>query len=465
MAGREAQMSARMIIAVLLLCAAAWLAGCSGALPGWGRETINRPAAPGADGNDASPGAGGGGNNPPAPPSGGDDGGNNPPPPPGGGGGGNSPAPEDVIGAVQYDAAHAAVHIEVAYSAGEDVQLELACTAGAEVVDGDTHLIAGGVGAVDVTLEFTDPDVLTTVLYITAYRAADNGWLCEEQWDCPRPLFLSAPLYDFVQAKLTGHCYAVDTAEVTLTLTLPAGASAVGGGTRQFTGEGDYEYQLVLDPVEFQGGTAAVAAADQYGNAHQRSVALSAQTYAADTIYIYAADGAAQVGQPVTVIVATGRPAHPLQFLADCAVTIESAGTYVPGSFNYGAPGGARTDADGLWGLMGIPDGQFLDLGDNLVPGLGRAVPVGRRAYEFAIVSQGPYPAADAGGVLFNFQLSFDAPGTYHLGLQQMDGVFDALYYCDADANNYHWGSLLADAYGVLDPGVANFSNVITVSP
>jgi hypothetical protein len=458
-------MTRRVIILVLLLCAAAWLTGCSGALPGWGRESIDHPAAPGTDWNDQSPG--GGGNPPPAPPSSGDDDNNPPPPPPGGGGDDDNqpPVAEDVIGAVQYDRAHAAVHIEVDYSAGVDVLLNLACSGGAEITGGNTHLMAGGQGAVDVTLEFTDPELLAAVLDITAYRASDSAWLCEEQWGCDRPLYLTAPLFDAAQARLTGYCNAADTAEVTIALTLPAGAAAVGGGTQQFTGSGDYEYQLVLDPLAFQGGTATIAAADQYGNAHQRSVDLSEQAYAADTLYAYAPGGAAQVGEPVTVVVATGRPAHPLQFLADCSVTIESQGAYVPNSFNYGAPGGNRTDSDGLWGQMGIPNGLFLDLGDDLVPGPGTAMTGGRHVYEFAIVSQGPYPAADAEGILLNFKLTFSAPGTYHLGLRQTGGAFDTLYYCDADGNNYHWASLLAGGDGVLNPSVANFSNVIAVSP
>ena len=167
----------------------------------------------------------------------------------------------------------------------------------------------------------------------------------------------------------------------------------------------------------------------------------------------------------MTVIVATGRPAHPLQFLAVCSVTIDGQGTYVPGSFNYGAPGGERTDADGVWSLMGVPNGAFLDLGDNLVPGAGEDLPGGRRAYEFAVVSQGPYPAADAEGSLFNFQLTFTAPGTYHLGLRQMSGDFDTLYYSDAQGNNYRWSALLADAGGAQNPDVQGYSNAITIAP
>jgi hypothetical protein len=187
--------------------------------------------------------------------------------------------------------------------------------------------------------------------------------------------------------------------------------------------------------------------------------------YAADTLYAYPLSAEAQVGKPVTVVVATGRPAHPFQFLAVCSVTIESQGAYAPGSFNYGAPGGERTDSDGVWGLMGIPNGAYLDLGDGLVPGAGEDTPGGRRAYEFAVVSQGPYPALNAEGALFNFQLTFSAPGAYHLGLRQTDGDFDMLYYSDANGKSYRWGALLADATGALNPDVPGYSNEIRIVP
>lgn len=186
-------------------------------------------------------------------------------------------------------------------------------------------------------------------------------------------------------------------------------------------------------------------------------------TYAYDTLYAYPLQAQAAVGEPVTVLIATGKPAHPLQFLSCVAVTVDEAGTYVADSFNIGVPGGARMGSDGIWGTMGIPDGQFLDLGDGLVPGTGDDIGNGRHAYTFAVVSMGAYPATNNEGVLFNFQLSFSQPGTYHIGLRSTDGTFDTLYYSSGDATNYFWSATLADANGVQNPDLAGFSTEIVV--
>jgi hypothetical protein len=187
------------------------------------------------------------------------------------------------------------------------------------------------------------------------------------------------------------------------------------------------------------------------------------KTYANDTIYAYPLQATVAVGDPVTIVVATGRPAHPLQFLSSVAVSVENAGTYVAHSFNIGAPGGTRTQTDGIWAAMGVPDDDYLDLGDGLVPGHGADMGNGRHVYTFAVVTMGPYTAADAEGVLFNFQLSFSQPGTYHIGLRSTDGTFDMLYYSDAGGTNYFWGATLADENGVLNPDLTGFGNAIVV--
>ena len=126
---------------------------------------------------------------------------------------------------------------------------------------------------------------------------------------------------------------------------------------------------------------------------------------------------------------------------------METNGTYMANSFNYGAPGGARTDTDGYWALMGPPTPTlYLDFGDGLVPGAAIDIGSGLHRYSFAIIPQGVFaaPAALPGGgaVLFNFQVSFSAAGTYHLGLQLNDGIFDQTYYSDGASDNYHWAML-----------------------
>ncbi len=168
-----------------------------------------------------------------------------------------------------------------------------------------------------------------------------------------------------------------------------------------------------------------------------------------DTLYAYPLAVTTTVGTPVTVIVYTGEPANPLTFLSSVGFTVETAGTYVANSFNVGAPGGGRNDTDGYWALLGPPapgNGWYLDLGDALLPGAPTVIGGGLHRYNFAVITQGPFspPAQplENGAILFNFQLTFSTPGTYHLGFQLNDGAFDQTYYSDWNTDSYFWSTL-----------------------
>jgi PKD repeat protein len=166
-----------------------------------------------------------------------------------------------------------------------------------------------------------------------------------------------------------------------------------------------------------------------------------------DELYAVPLKATAAVGEPVTILVATGQPAHALQFLSSVGFTIENAGTYVPNSFNIGIPGGARTDTDGYWALMGPPpppNGSYQDFGDMWMPGSPVDIGGGLHRYSFAIVTMGSYAAPVSigdGAILFNFELTFSTPGTYHLGFQD-NSVFDVTYYSDQNSVTYYWSAL-----------------------
>lgn len=169
----------------------------------------------------------------------------------------------------------------------------------------------------------------------------------------------------------------------------------------------------------------------------------------ADTLYARPLTSTAVVGQQVTVMVYTGQLTHPLQFLSSVGLTVETAGAYVPGSFNIGTFGGGRTATDGYWALMSnpvIPDDNYLDL-PSKIPGAPTDIGGGFQRYTFAVVPMGPSapPATlgtGTGPILFNFQLTFSAAGTYHLGFQLDDGTYDQTYYSDASGNSYFWSVL-----------------------
>ena len=185
-----------------------------------------------------------------------------------------------------------------------------------------------------------------------------------------------------------------------------------------------------------------------------QTISYTAPAFAADTLYPYVPATTAAVGAPVTVYAVTGMPANPLQFLTTVGFTCETAGTYVANSFNYGNPGGARTDTDGYWALMGPPAPTvYLDLGDALVPGAAVDIGGGAHRYNFAIVPQGVFAAPatlpNGAAVLFNFQVTFSAIGNYNFGFQLNDGAFDQTYYSDGASNNYHWATLETDTITV----------------
>jgi PKD repeat protein len=165
-----------------------------------------------------------------------------------------------------------------------------------------------------------------------------------------------------------------------------------------------------------------------------------------DTLYAIPQQTTAAVGEPVRILVATGQPANALVFLSSVGFTVETAGAYVANSFNIGEPGGARLDTDGYWALMVPPidDDNYMDTGDSHIPGQATDIGGGLHRYNFAVISMSlsdPPASIGGGAVLFNFELSFSTPGTYHLGFQANDGAVDETCYDGMDGT-HHWAKL-----------------------
>jgi hypothetical protein len=201
------------------------------------------------------------------------------------------------------------------------------------------------------------------------------------------------------------------------------------------------------NPAHFAGAWYYVIHVDPAGVEGAMSNIISTPApLAPDTLYAIPVQQSVAVGEPVTIRVATGQPAHSLVYLNSVALTIETAGTYVPNSYNIGEVGGARLDTDGYWALMMPPpaNGNFLDGGDGICPGPPVDIGGGFQRYVINITPLGG-PAAPAsigdGAVLYNLQLTFSAAGTYHLGFQLFEGV-DRTYYSDQTSTTYYWSTL-----------------------
>jgi hypothetical protein len=297
-----------------------------------------------------------------------------------------------------------------------------------------------GAGTYDTTITVTDSGALTDTATQTITVAAPNA----------------APVIGAV--TFTNGVLTVpvtdDGATVDVSVTTPAGFSAPTETlpvTVTVPGNAVFHFSAT-DIFGGATGDTDITVTDLGGltDTATQSMVLTGLPVAADTLYAYPLASTAAVGDPVTVLVYTGTPANALQFLSSVGFTVETAGTYVAGSFNNGAPGGARMDTDGYWGLLGAgtppANGQYLDLGDSLMPGPATAIAGGLQRYNFAVVTQGAFaaPATLPGGgaILYSFQLTFSAAGTYHLGFQLNDGAFDQTYYSDQNGTNFFWGTL-----------------------
>lgn len=475
-------MFARLLIALLTLACILGVATCAGAIPGWGRDSADPPAAnddaddgstiaPGGDNADnglesdddggttpPTPGADYGDEAAPPPSAGGDDdadGDMNPPPPPPDGGGGT-----DVLSLADYDVAHRSFSLSIDPAEDSPVRLAFDFPQGVELDCGQEDVLGAGESAFQTTYSFTDDALLGAELNVNAYEESTDELIGWEYLSLDRPVAITDFNYEPAYGRLRG--WVNISGSTTVELEVPQGVMVDGPASATLDESGFIEFPITLEDG-FESGTATAFAEDEYGNTHQRSTAVyGAQEYAPDTLYAYPMQTSAAVNEPVTIVVASGVTQHPLQFASSISVTVDAGGEYVADTFNIGLPGGKRTDSDGIWAAMGIPNGQFLDLGDTLLPGAG-TVTGGRRALEFAVVSMGPYPAANAPGVLFNFQLRFSQPGTYRIGLREKSEDFDMTYYSDGEGVNYFWGALQADTAGNANPDVTGYANTIVV--
>lgn len=216
--------------------------------------------------------------------------------------------------------------------------------------------------------------------------------------------------------------------------TVPSGSAAIfhfiaddllagGTGTAYFDGDNG------------RGGTAQVSAI----------VTQSPIVLAADTLYAIPLQGSAAAGEPVRIVVATGVPANPFQFMNGCRVTAPTGFTYVANSLNLGNPGGGAGDADGFWagmnpggGLTLPPDGfiREFDLGG------------GQTGISFNVTPLGGSDQTTASGALFMFEATF-AAGSNRLGFQEATGAVKRTFYSDGALTEYFWGDISNNHAGV----------------
>jgi hypothetical protein len=180
-------------------------------------------------------------------------------------------------------------------------------------------------------------------------------------------------------------------------------------------------------------------------NTVSANVVVGGITLAADTLYAIPLQGSAALGEPVRIVVATGVPANPFQFMNGCRVTAPTGFDYEQNSFNIGVPGGQRWDVDGFWAGMN-PGGGFL-LPPNLFI-FGTDLGGGSVGIDFNVTPLGGSDVTTDSGALFNFEATF-AAGTNTLGFQDVGGVSRTYYTDSIAAPDRFWGDITNNHAGI----------------
>lgn len=158
-----------------------------------------------------------------------------------------------------------------------------------------------------------------------------------------------------------------DGDSVQIVPTAPSGFTGSGAQTVASGSEATFDF-VAADILWGGTGTAFFDGNDGFGLAAQIAVTVTQDPIilAPDTLYAIPLQGTASFGDTVTIIVATGIPANPFQFLNGCRVTAPVGFEYATNTFNVGLPGGNAGDVDGFWTAMN-PGSGFLLAPDNFI--------------------------------------------------------------------------------------------------
>jgi len=269
---------------------------------------------------------------------------------------------------------------------------------------------------------------------------------------------IASAVFDEATDTLTVTVSDADGDPLTVSVTQPAGL-AVDATSKPATGGSAQFIWTATNPAAGGDGETTITVDDGHGGTDTMPLQITVAGLADDTLYVIPQDSAVFVSQPVRIVVATGRTANPFQFLNACHITVEAVGQYVADSFNVGAPGGDPADGDGAWNAMPaanylIPPDSFIEPAD---------IGSGRVGYNFNITPIGGSDQTNFVGDILNFELKFDAPGTYRLGIQDDTGD-DRTYYSDAAAAEYQWSMLMANELGMMSTAITGYSNEIVVT-
>jgi len=359
-------------------------------------------------------------------------------------------------------------------------------TVPANIVAGGTGTFSatwqGGIGATTVTWDFNaavtadpaptanaTPPATATVTFVGSTTAATAGTLTVTVTDsngqsATGTATFSVPLIPNVAPTITlaannAACTVTATVhdddgdDVTVEATTVAAAFNSNTGVQTISGDGTHDFSFsALDVLAGGTGDITFTATDTFNNVVTATTTLTCAgiTLAADTIYAIPTASSIAAGSNETIVVATGVPANPFQYLTGTRVTIDqsSGALYVggtaaaggtadvPGSFNAGAVGGTAGDVDGFWTCMA--PASFLLPPDNFIQRSDAGG--GLYGFDFNLTPLGGADVTTCEGALFNFQLQVPNAGTYTLGFQDVNTVSRTYYQDGNQTPDYFWG-------------------------
>lgn len=316
--------------------------------------------------------------------------------------------------------------------------------------DGAVHQIPGGNAELELTLGLLPHEENRCTVVVSATDADDNSEA--KSVDILRPLFIYAAYYAPGAGEIRLGVSADFGQMVVVDLAPPEGVTVDGELSQTKDGGGEYAFAVSWDEETFAGGDAGLEVSDQFGNTASATVPLytAPDSYEPDTLYAFPLQSAAAIGEPVRIVVATGVPANPFQYMNGARVIFDGGEpSYVAGSFNVGAPGGELKEADGIWTAV-EPD-SFLLADDWMIEaGLEYDQQTGTSIFDFNVTPLGGHATSDAGGELFNFEVEFAQPGLVTLGFQELETV-KRTYYSDDTSWEYYWGDISNDHPGALN--------------
>lgn len=227
------------------------------------------------------------------------------------------------------------------------------------------------------------------------------------------------------------------------------------------------------------GGLCFIEVEDSLGFTYETDtfIGIDAVPLNDDTLYAIPLKHEVKVGEPVTILIATGTTAHAFQFLLGVGLVAPSDGYHdsrYPQTLNAGTIGNPDMYPDGIWGDIFPGDhddnhSPFItgNAWDWIYPGADSEDKLGtENRWDINISPLGGRDVPSVKGSICSLGFEFKEPGLKRIGFQEFNGVYRTYYNSKAaGTDTFTWSVLMADEMGNLHPSVVGqVDNTILVT-